>query len=204
MSSPEGNDLRGDRWGIEGPPEEAYSRVTNPERFQPLHTAATELLDRLEREFAVERLEGGDADDELGGVSLARPPLRLVPHDPQAAPILVAFTEFPGLHLRFGSWRTEPFPNCGCDACDETADGSIEKMTRMVEAVVSGGFREAMRVPLLLGDGWQESEFRYHGGGTSSRGRVSRSRALKMTGGERHVTLEWKPWPRRNATAAPS
>ena len=74
----------------------------------------------------------------------------------------------------------------------------------MVEAVVSGGFREAMRVPLLLGDGWQESEFRYHGGGSSSRGRVSRSRALKMTGGERHVTLEWKPWPRRNATAAPS
>ena len=199
--------MRGDRWGIEGPPEEAYSRVTNPERFQPLHDAATELLDRLEREFAVERLEGPDADDELGRESLARPPIRLTPHDPQAAPIVVAFTEFPELHLRFGSWRTEPFPNCGCDACDETADGSIEEMTRMVEAIVSGGFREAMRVPLLLGHGWQESEFRFndnHGGFHSSRGRVSRSRALEMTGGERHVTLEWKPWPRHNATAAPS
>ena len=57
--------MRGDRWGIEGPPEEAYSRVTNPERFQPLHAAATELLDRLEREFGVERLEGHDADDEV-------------------------------------------------------------------------------------------------------------------------------------------
>ena len=65
--------MRGDRWGIEGPPEEAYSRVTNPERFQPLHAAATELLDRLEREFGVERLEGHDADDELGKVRLARP-----------------------------------------------------------------------------------------------------------------------------------
>ena len=145
--------MRGDRWGIEGPPDEAYSRVTNPERFQPLHAAATELLDRLEREFAVERLQGHDADDELGRIRLARPPIRLVPHDPQAAPIVVAFTEFPGLHLRFGSWRTEPFPNCGCDACDETADGSIEEMTRMVEAVVSGGFRESMRVPPLLGRG---------------------------------------------------
>ena len=67
---PEGNDMRGDRWGIEGPPEEAYSRVTNPERFQPLHAAATELLDRLEREFGVERLEGHDADHELGRVRL--------------------------------------------------------------------------------------------------------------------------------------
>ena len=198
--------MSGDRWGIEGPPEEAYSRVTNPERFQPLHTAATELLDRLEREFAVERLEVHDVDDELARIRLACPPVRLVPHDPQAAPIVVAFTDFPGLHLRFGSWRTEPFPNCGCDACDETADGSIEHMTRMVEAVVSGGFRESIQVPRLLGAGWRESEFQFndgHGGFSRSRGRISRSRALEMTGGERRVTLDWKPWPRRNTTAKP-
>ena len=199
--------MRGGRWGIEGPPEEAYFRVTNPERFQPLHDAATELLDRLEREFAVERLEGRQADDELGRESLARPPIRLTPHDPQAAPIVVAFSKFPGLHVRFGSWRTAPFPNCGCDACDETPDGLFKEMTRMVEAVVSGGFREAMRVPVLLGDGWQESGFRFnndHGGFTSSRSRVSRSRALEMTGGKRNVTLDWKPWALRNATAAPA
>ena len=199
--------MRGDRWGIEGPPKGAYSRVTNPERFQPLHGAATELLDRLEREFAVERLEGSDADDELGSKSLARPAIRLTPHDSQAAPIVVAFSEFPGLHVRFGSWRTEPFPNCGCDACDETADGSMEEMIEMVEAVVAGGFREAVRVPLLLGHGWQESEFRFndcYGRFRSSRSRVSRSRALDMTGGKLNVTLEWKPWPLRNATAAPS
>ena len=48
--------------------------VTNPERFQPLHDTATELLDRLEREFAVERLEGRQADDELG-----REALRVLP-----------------------------------------------------------------------------------------------------------------------------
>ena len=189
--------MRGNRWGIEGPPEEAYSRVTNPERFQPLHYAALELLDRLEREFAVERLEGSGADDELGGRSHVRPTIRLVPHDPQAASIVVAFTDFPGLFLRFGTWRTESIPSCGCDACDETAEGSIERMTQMVEAVVSGGFREAIRVPLLLGDGWRESEFRYSGGRGSSGGRVRRSCALEMTGGKRHVTFDWKPWPRR-------
>ena len=191
-----------DRWGAEGPPEEAYSRVTNPERFLPLHAVATELLDRLEREFAVDRLEGHDADDDWSGVTLARPPIRLVPHDPQAAPIVVAFTDFPGLYLKFGSWHTEIFPNCGCDACDEMPDELIEEMTGMVEAVVSGGFREAMRVPWLLGDGWHESEIQFSGGGFQrGESRVSRSRALKMTGGERYVTLDWKPWPRRSATA---
>ena len=133
--------MRGDRWGIEGPPEEAYSRVTNPERFQPLHAAAMELLDRLEREYAVERSEGSGGDDELGGRSHVRPTIRLVPHDPQAAPMVVAFTDFPGLFLRFGTWRTEPIPSCGCDACDETADGSIERMTQMVEG------RHLRRVP---------------------------------------------------------
>ena len=50
--------MRGDRWGIEGPPDEAYSQVTNPERFQPLHAAATELLDRLEREFVGRAIRG--------------------------------------------------------------------------------------------------------------------------------------------------
>ncbi len=194
-----------DKWGIEGAPKEAYSRVTNPERFQPLHGAATELLDWLEREFAVERLEGPDADDELGKKSLARPAIRLTPHDPQAAPIVVAFSEFPGLHVRFGSWYTEPFPGCGCDACDETADGSMVEMTERVGAVVAGGFREAMRVPLLLGPGRRESEFRfydYHGRFSRSESRVSRSHALEMTGGKLNVTLEWKPWPPRNAAGA--
>ena len=70
-------------------------------------------------------------------------------------------------------------------------------MIRLVEAVVSGGFREAMRVPPLLGDGWQKSKFRFNdgqGGFSRSRGRVSRSRALEMTGGKLNVTLEWKPF----------
>ena len=51
----------------------------------------------------------------------------------------------------------------------------------MVGAVVSSGFREGMRVPPLLGDGWQKSEFRFddgHGGFKRGEIRVSRSHAL--------------------------
>ena len=77
----------------------------------------------------------------------------------------------------------------------------------MVDAVVSGRFRESMRAPLLLGDGWRESEFRFnddYGGFRRSRSRVRRARVLEMREGKRQVALNWKPWPRRKTTAAPT
>ena len=36
---PVGRDMSGDRRGVDGPPEGAWCRVTNPERFQPLHAS---------------------------------------------------------------------------------------------------------------------------------------------------------------------
>lgn len=45
------------RWGAAGPPPEAYSRVTNPERFASLHDSASRFLHRLEGEFETERRE---------------------------------------------------------------------------------------------------------------------------------------------------
>ena len=188
----------GDRWGMEGPPEEAYSRVTNPERFQSLHDAAIELLDRLEREFAVKRFVGCVSDAEMEKASNARPAVRLVPDDPESAPIAVAFTDFPGLSIKFGHWCRKWLPICGCDACDETADEVIEEMTWLVDSVVSGGFREVVRISRLAGDGRHVTEFRNGGRRSSSYGNVERSRALEMTGGESNVTLNWKPWPPRN------
>ena len=138
--------FEGSRWGPEGPPGEAYSRVTNPERFRPLHAAMLEIINRLEKDYEVERAEGYGLDEELESrMDLARPSVRLSPWDPDAAPIGVTFTTFPGLYLRFGRWYTEPFPDCGCDACDEMPDELIEEMTELVEAVVSGGFREAWK-----------------------------------------------------------
>jgi hypothetical protein len=49
-------------WERYGPAPEAYSRVTNPERFRPLHTFMVELICRLEAAFDVERLEGYGLD----------------------------------------------------------------------------------------------------------------------------------------------
>ena len=75
----------------------------------------------------------------LEGTMFARPSVKLSPRDPDAAPITVVFTAFPGLHLRFGRWYREPFPDCGCDACDESAEGEIERLNEMVDAVAAGG-----------------------------------------------------------------
>ena len=138
------------RWEGEGPPDEAYSRVTDAERFRPLHSATLEMIDRLEADFDVKRVEGYGLDEDLESrVGLERASVRLTPADPEAAPVTVAFSDFPGLYVRLGRWHVEPFPGCGCDACDESAETEIEQLTELVDCVTAGGFREAVRRPLM-------------------------------------------------------
>ena len=91
------------RWGPEGPPEDAYSRVTNAERFRPLHKMALDMLARLEAEFDVDRVEGYGLDDEMEGhVELARPSVKLTPRGESRAPITMVFTTFPGVGVKVG------------------------------------------------------------------------------------------------------
>ena len=169
------------------PPEEAYERVTNPERFQVLHTVMLETLGRLEVEFDVRREEGCGLDEGLElNLELARPTIRLIPADPDAAPIVAAFSAFPGLHVRFGKWWKELLPACGCDACGDSGEELAEDLARMVESVVAGRFRESFEPSWRWpkGEIWGEAGWRHgHGSldGRSSSGQVN-----------------WKPWPRRS------
>ena len=109
-------------WGFEGPPKDAYSRVTEPERFRPLHDWALEAVARLQTNYEVTTDEGEGMDAELERSSLSRPTLKLTPLQDSCAPVTIAFNDFPGLAVRCGRWVTEPFPSCGCDACDEMPD----------------------------------------------------------------------------------
>ena len=185
------------------PEDPAYSRVTKPERFRPLHSAMLEVLARLENDFDVERTEGYGLDAELErGLKPARPHVRLDPRDPEAAPIAVVFSTFPGLNVRFGRWFSELFPSCGCDACDESAESEIERLNEMVDDVVAGRFREAIRRPLISfrGTGWRETRFWSSDGRRTNRSRVDGLRSREMTGGRRRLDLNWKPWRRRRTT----
>ena len=107
------------------------------------------------------------------------------------APLVVAFTDFPGLQLRFGRWHTPSHPVCGCDACDEQVDELLEQLHDDVDAVVHGRFTEeltrgpgpVLRHTVTSGDGHSSSE-----------GHLDRARARTLGPPGRH---DWRPWPRR-------
>lgn len=191
----------GDRWGIEGPPSDAYSRVTNPERFAPLHGFAEHLLDGLERDYYVVREEGNGVDPELeeqARPDAARPTVRLVPNAADAGALTIAFTSFPGLLVRLGNWFVEGIPFCGCDACDETAKEGTEQLEWLVGALSSGRFNESIKLG-PWGDGWLTHEMPGSGG----KSRIDRSRAralINRAGGRRR--FDYSPWPRKRSGAA--
>ena len=205
-------------WGltIKSPPEEAYGRLTNIERFRPLHSTVLEIVALLEEQFEVDRTEAYGLDHELvrglehADFGIARPDVSLIPSDPDAAPIVVAFTTFPGLYVRFGRWYTETFPSCGCDACHESVEYEIERLEEMVDNVTAGRFREAIRRPLLsfTGSVWNETKFWSPNGGYSeesgSMSRVDKRRAREIFGRRRRLDLNWKPWRHKEIATAPT
>lgn len=52
---------------------------------------------------------------------------RLTLSDSAAAPLTFGFTSYPGLILHAGLLHDFAYPICGCDACDETAVGQVDK-----------------------------------------------------------------------------
>ena len=189
-------------WGYEGPPEEAYSRVTEPERFMPLHDWALKAVARLEEEYEVTRDEGEGMDSELERAPLSRPTITLTPLQDSCAPITVAFTDFPGLGVRAGRWFTDWFPSCGCDACDEMPEEEFERFTELLSDAVAGRFRESFYLE-PGGDGWRSRELwcgdhRRRAG----RSRVPRDEASQILNGEEKIVLAWMPWhPKTDDTA---
>jgi Family of unknown function (DUF6226) len=189
--------MNGNQWAHAGPPLEAYSRVTNPERFASLHDVAAELLDRLDLEFDAERAEGYGLDPELEeGVKLSRPSVILVPKDVSAAPIVVAFTAFPGVLVRFGRWCTAAFPTCGCDACDEATEGETERLRSMIDNLTAGRFREAIRIP-AEGAAWKEWEFWSAAGRCAQKSQLDPPRARQLIAARDRSLYEWGAWGRR-------
>ena len=189
--------MNGHRWGAVGPPPEAYSRITNPERFAALHAAATELLDGLEREFETERREAYGLDPELEqGCNLSRPSVALTPHDFRAAPLVIAFSTFPGLRIRLGRWYLVAFPTCGCDACDETAEGETQRLKSLVDNMTAGRYRESIQVR-ADGSGWKRSEFSSGARHSAEELRLDQAAVRKLLDPEDRSSYQWAPWPKR-------
>ena len=129
------------RWGFTGPPPEAYSRVTNPDRFSPLHSFVLDLLARLEAEFNVTRVEGYGIDAELEARGVVRPTVKLAPSDAGAAPITVAFSAFPGLAVRFGRWKLDFFPGEFGSSGPRSSGGWAQVDRSRARSLIGGGPR---------------------------------------------------------------
>ncbi len=188
--------------GGEEPLDDAYSRFTDSERFLPLHDWALEAAAQLQREYEVVRDEGEGMDDRLERAPLGRPTIRLTPLRDTGAPITIAFTASPGLEVRAGRWFTDGFPSCHCDACGEQPEDEFVRFTELLDDVVAGRFREAMRRQ-PGGDGWSSHES-WSGERRCSGGSwVSRGEAARTLGGELEISVKWQPWqPRADAASA--
>lgn len=193
--------MAGDRWGDQGPPAEAYSRVTNPERFAPLHEIALELLQILERKFDVDRVEGYDLDPylETAIVAVVRPTIKLTPRRTNRAAITIAFSTFPGLNVRFGRWFTRPFPICGCDACDESVEDESDSLHWLAECVIAGQFIEEIRIQepgsaSMHIEIWSKDGSRQSGGFGS---KMDWEEAKEILGHDQKAVFQWEPWPKR-------
>ena len=180
-------------WGVEGPPDDAYSRVTEPERFKPLHDWVLEVVARLQKDYEITLDEGQGMDTELERVPLSRPTVTMTPLQDSCAPVTIAFIDFPGLAVRFGHWATDWFPSCGCDACDEMPEEEFERFAELLSDVVAGRFRESLCLP-SEGEGSNRWEVWSAGHRRSNGMRVPRDEASQILNGEEEIMLKWMPW----------
>ena len=178
-----------DRFGLPllgaAPEDDAYSRVTRPDRYQMVVDAAHATMDRLQATHEVERSDG-----ELGDLDPERWPRAVVTRlDPsEGAPIVLGMTDFPGVIVRAGNWFVEGFPTCGCDACDEQPLDVVEALEEVVEGVIGGQFTEVLTKASV------SFSFTAERGGTQVERKLERGewKSLGTPG-----THEWLPWPKR-------
>lgn len=183
----------GQRWsGL--PPEDAYSKVSNLQRFAPLHTVADSLIEWLQNTFDVHTEESSAvADDFLHSPSDIIRAVGVSPRDPAAAPLTFVLTEFPGVFLHAGALHDFYFPACGCDACDDNVAGLADKLEWTVHAIVAGRYFERF----VRGNDWMESRLEGQEGNMSSgQIRVSELPQEKVTLAREVLpaTGKWSAW----------
>lgn len=192
----------GQQWGDGSPAPDSYGIDSHPERFAGLHRVALALIDHLAAVYDVEVHEGPALAAEL--LMEAREVLQAVKVTPRrsgAASLTFVLTGYPGVIVHAGVLHDFPFPVCGCDACDETAETTADRMERLVLTVAAGGYRE--RYP-VGSQRWSEYALTaYDGSGSESgKGEPVPVASYRLDDAEvrlRDVPGAWRPWPRRGS-----
>lgn len=143
----------GNRWasrGAAGPPEDSYSVDEHTDRFAALHVIAEALISHLIEMYDVivedtidvvaDLPYGPRADETVRAV-------RLTPRDQTCAPLTLALTTYPSVHLHAGVLFSTSYPSCDCNACDETWQAAADELEWQVFAITGGGLSEAVSEP---------------------------------------------------------
>ncbi|WAM16217.1 DUF6226 family protein [Rhodococcus sp. JS3073] len=181
---------------MEDPPEDAYGRVTNPERFASLIPAAEVLIADLGRRFDVV-VDRGPAPPSRSRTVATLELVTITPVQRDQAPLTITFTSFPGLYLRAGAWQDFALPACGCDACEEDAEDVLRELAEYAEALTAGRLSERItgRHRAVLEFSWEGDDWRRHGTTTLSAADVKELRARPV---QPPADGHWWPWsPRR-------
>lgn len=170
------------------PPEDAYGRVTDPDRYRPLHAVADRIVEELTATHDVEIVPADPGSfGSTGQIDVVRV-VELVPADPEAATLAIAYTDFPGLMVRVGQWHVDAFPSCGCDACHEHPDEVERDLRWLVRTVTRGGSAES------LSGRWYGVELVGEAGVRRSKQKLSREETRRRRPSGRR---SWGAWPNR-------
>jgi hypothetical protein len=183
----------GRRWGTASAPEDTYSVVSHPERFAPVHDVADALVAHLVAEY--------DVDAAVVDARVAFPRQRdvvrtvvLRPRDPTGAPLTVGWTAFPGVVVRAGVHFSQGFPGCGCDACDESLEGTADELELVVIAVAEGRFSEEVtqgRIGHAIT--WADGR----SSGSQSTSELPAAQVVPARATLAALPAGWQAWPRR-------
>jgi hypothetical protein len=169
-----------------------YPHATQTGRFAVLHEAGDALLDELTERYMVVRRE---SKEPLGPDDALVRMVRLIPQTPAAAPMAVAFTDFPGLDVRLGRWWTQTLPGCGCDTCDEDPAQLVEELRTQSAAMIEGGLWE--RVRRGVGGSWFEARLIGERFNAGREGPLANRESRNARRGGFATPVQWAPWPRR-------
>lgn len=190
----------GRQWGGGGPDPDSYSVDSHPERFAGLHTVARALIDHLTAVYDVDVQDdpshAGDLLREREDVLRA---VKVTPRASGAAPLTFVLTGYPGVVVHAGMLHDFPFPVCGCDACDETAETTADRLERLVLSVAAGGYRERYPVGRKR---WSEYALAAFDGSGSESGQGEPAPASPGRLHDAELRLlevagRWRPWPLR-------
>jgi hypothetical protein len=187
----------GNRWRGGAPPEDTYSVVSNPQRFAPLQAVAEALIEHLRQSYAVSVTEDiAVAADLMHAHDAVLRAVRIVPDKADAAPLTFIFTAFPGVIVHAGLLHDFPFPQCGCDACDDSLEVEAGEMERLVFAVVAGGFSETVRPGPWphVGHRLVDPDGTYRGSGQTLATGYPDDRIEAAEAKLRSLPKGWQPW----------